>query len=131
MAKWKTPAECRYTKTDEWARMEGAEAVMGITDYAQDALSDIVYIEPPTVGTTLKAGERFSAVESTKAAADLNMPLSGEIVAFNSALSDAPEKINADPFGEGWIIRIKPSDLAEFEALMDAETYAKYCEERG
>jgi len=131
MAKWKTPADCRYAKTDEWVRAEGAEAVIGITDYAQDALSDIVFIELPNVGTTLKAGEPFGTVESTKAAAELNMPLSGEIVAVNSALSDSPEKINADPFGEAWMIRIKPSDLAELDALMDAEAYAKYCEERG
>lgn len=131
MAKWKTPADCRYAKSDEWVRVEGAEAVIGITDYAQDALSDIVFIELPSVGTVLKAGEPFGTVESVKAASDLNMPISGEVIAVNSALSDSPEKINADPFGEAWLIRIKPSDLSELEALMDAEAYLKYCEERG
>lgn len=131
MAKWKTPADCRYTKSDEWVRVEGDEALIGITDYAQDALSDIVFIELPSVGTVLKAGERFGTVESVKAASDLNMPISGEIIAVNSALTDSPDKINADPFGEAWLIRIKPSDLAELDALMDAEAYLKYCEERG
>ncbi|MFQ3535823.1 MAG: glycine cleavage system protein GcvH [Aggregatilineales bacterium] len=131
MAKWKTPAECRYTKSDEWVRLEGAEAVVGITDYAQDALSDIVFIELPSVGTTLKAGQAFGTVESVKAASDLNMPLSGEIIAVNSALTDSPDKINADPFGEAWLIRIKPSQLAELDGLMDAEAYLQYCEERG
>lgn len=131
MAKWKTPADCRYTKSDEWVRVEGSEAVVGITDYAQDALSDIVFIELPSVGTVLRAGESFGTVESVKAASDLNMPISGEIIAVNSALIDSPDKINADPFGEAWLIRIKPSDLAELDALMDAEAYLKYCEERG
>ncbi|PJF36129.1 MAG: glycine cleavage system protein H [Candidatus Thermofonsia Clade 1 bacterium] len=131
MAQWKTPDDCRYTKSDEWVRLEGAEALVGITDYAQSSLSDIVFIELPSVGARLKAGERFGTVESVKAAADLNMPISGEIIAVNSALSDAPEKINNDPFGEAWLIRIKPSDLAELDALMDAEAYLKYCEERG
>ncbi len=131
MAKWKTPADCRYTKSDEWVRLEDSQAVVGITDYAQDALSDIVFIELPSVGSVLKAGEPFGTVESVKAASDLNMPISGEVIAVNSALSDSPEKINADPFGEAWLIRIKPSDLSELEALMDAEAYLKYCEERG
>ncbi|PJF30972.1 MAG: glycine cleavage system protein H [Candidatus Thermofonsia Clade 1 bacterium] len=131
MAKWKTPADCRYTKSDEWVRVEGDEALVGITDYAQDALSDIVFIELPNVGTVLKAGESFGTIESVKAASDLNMPISGAIIAVNSALIDSPDKINADPFGEAWLIRIKPSNLSELDALMDAEAYSKYCEERG
>jgi glycine cleavage system H protein len=131
MATWKTPADCRYTKSDEWVRVEGAEAVIGITDYAQDQLSDIVFIEFPSVGATLAAGATFGTVESVKAASDLAMPISGEVIAVNSPLSDSPEKINEDAFGAAWLIRIRHTNLAELDALMDAEAYQKYCEERG
>ncbi len=130
MATWKTPADCRYTKSDEWVRVEGAEAVIGITDYAQDQLSDIVFIELPNVGATLAAGATFGTVESVKAASDLAMPISGEVIAVNSALSDTPETINADAFGAAWLIRIRHTNLAELDALMNAEAYQKYCEER-
>jgi glycine cleavage system H protein len=131
MSKWNTPANCRYLRSDEWVRIEGDEAVIGITDYAQDALSDIVFVELPKVGAVLAAGARFGTVESVKAASDMNMPISGTVIAVNNALEEAPEKINQSPFDEAWMIRIKPSNLAELESLMTADEYAAYCDSRG
>jgi glycine cleavage system H protein len=130
MAKWNTPADLKYTSTDEWVRLDGSEAVIGVTDYAQDALSDIVYIELPSVGDSFKAGSSFGTVESVKAASDMHMPIGGTILAVNKALEDTPEKVNQDPFGEGWFIRIRPDSSDEMNALMDAVAYEKYCEER-
>ena len=120
-----------YTKDDEWIRVEGDEGVVGITDYAQDALSDIVYVELPAAGDSFSTGETFGVVESVKAASDLFMPVSGEIVAANEALPDNPEAVNSDPYGEGWMVRIKLADPGELASLMDADAYAAYCEERG
>lgn len=120
----KLDAQARYAKTHEWARREGNEVVIGITDYAQSTLSDIVYVDLPDVGDTLTAGESLGVVESVKAAADVIAPVSGEVVAVNEALADAPETLNTDPFGAGWLVRVVPSDWAEFEALMDADAYA-------
>ncbi len=120
----KLDANARYTKTHEWARREGDELVIGITDYAQSTLSDIVYVDLPDVGDTLTAGEALGVVESVKAAADVLAPVSGDVVAVNDTLSDAPETLNSDPFGAGWMVRVRPSDWAEFEALMDADAYA-------
>jgi glycine cleavage system H protein len=119
-----------YAKTDEWIRIEGDEGVIGISDYAQDALSDIVYVELPGVGDTLHAGTAFGVVESVKAASDLMLPVSGEIVATNDAVVDSPETLNSDPFGEGWLVRIRLSDPSQLGALMDAETYTTYLEGR-
>jgi glycine cleavage system H protein len=104
--------------------------VIGVTDYAQDALSDIVYVELPSVGDSFKAGSSFGTVESVKAASDMHMPIGGTILAVNKALEDTPEKVNQDPFGEGWFIRIRPDSSDEMNALMDAVAYEKYCEER-
>jgi glycine cleavage system H protein len=119
-----------YTKDDEWIRMEGDEAVIGLTDYAQDALSDIVYVELPDAGEFFDAGESFAVVESVKAAADMYMPVSGEVVESNEALMDSPEILNSDPYGEGWMLRVKVSDPGELTALMDPAAYNAYCNER-
>ena len=118
-------SSARYLKSHEWARRDGDEIVCGISDHAQEALSDLVFVELPLVGATLRAGEAFGVVESVKAASDVYMPVGGTIVAVNNALEGAPETINKDPFGVGWLIRVKPANPAEFDALMDAKTYAQ------
>lgn len=120
----------RYTEHDEWIKIEGDEGVIGITDYAQDSLSDIVFLELPEPGSSFSKGEEFGVVESVKAAADLYMPVAGEIVAVNEELLDTPEMINSDPFGAAWMIRVKFGDPAELEGLMDADAYRAYCEDR-
>ncbi|MEE9599694.1 MAG: glycine cleavage system protein GcvH [Anaerolineales bacterium] len=120
----KAPAELKYSKNDEWIRVEGDVAVMGITDYAQDQLSDVVFVEIVAIeGDELGQGETCAVVESVKAAADIYMPVGGEVVAVNEALADSPELINEDPFGKAWIIKIKMSDPGEMDSLMDSETY--------
>ena len=119
-----------YTNDDEWVRVDGEEATVGVSDYAQDALSDIVYLELPDVGDTFEEGEAFGVVESVKAAADLYMPLSGEIIEVNEALLDEPEAVNEDPYGKAWMVRVKMSDKSELDNLMDADAYRAYCEER-
>ncbi len=120
-----------YSREDEWIKVDGDEGVVGITDYAQDALSDIVFLELPDVGARYEAGEEFGVVESVKAAADLFMPVAGEILAVNEPLLDTPEMVNTDPYGEAWMVRIKFSDLNSLDGLMDAAAYRAYCEERG
>ena len=115
--------DARYAKSHEWAAKDGDEFVVGITDYAQDSLSDIVYIELPAVGDTLEKGGAFGVVESVKTASDVYMPVGGEIIAVNEALDDAPELVNDDPYGAGWLMRIKPSDPAEFDELLDGAGY--------
>jgi len=120
----KTPADLKYTKNDEWVRVEGDDAVIGITDYAQDQLSDIVFVEIVAFeGDSLDQGETCAVVESVKAAADVYMPVSGEIIAINEALADSPELINEDPFGEAWLLKIKMSKSEELDDLLDAEGY--------
>ena len=119
-----------YTKEDEWLKVEDDEGTVGVTDYAQDALSDIVYVELPDVGDVVAAGETFGVVESVKAASDLYSPVSGEVTAVNEDLLDAPETVNTDPFGEGWMVKIKLSDKAELSELMDTKAYTAYCESR-
>ena len=120
----KTPADLKYSKNDEWIRVEGDIAIMGITDYAQDQLSDIVFVEIVAYeGDTLEQGETCAVVESVKAAADVYMPVGGEISAINELLADSPEIINQDPYGEAWFIKIKMSDPGELDVLMDADTY--------
>lgn len=127
---FKILSDLRYAKTDEWIRVEGDEGVVGISDYAQDALSDIVYVELPNVGDTFAAGTPFGVVESVKAASDLLLPVSGEIIAINEAVIDSPEKLNSDPFGEAWLVRIRLSDPSQVDALMDASTYTTYLDGR-
>lgn len=119
-----------YTKEDEWIKVDGDEATVGVSDHAQDALSDIVYLELPDVGDTLEMGNTFGVVESVKAAADLYMPVSGEITAVNEDLIDAPETVNSDPYGAAWMLKVKMSNPAELDEMMDADAYAKYLEER-
>jgi glycine cleavage system H protein len=122
-----TPAELQYTKSHEWIKIEGDEATVGISDYAQDALGDVVYVELPDVGATYEAGAAFGAVESVKAASDLYLPVGGEVTAVNEPLLDQPELLNSDPYGSGWLIKIK---LAQgVGALMSAEAYEKYVDE--
>lgn len=125
------PDDLLYTKDDEWILVDGDEGVVGITDYAQDALSDIVYVELPDEGDSFEMGETFGVVESVKAAADLYMPVSGEVTAVNEDLPDAPEVLNSDPYGEGWMIKITIADPSELDNLMDPAAYTTYCEERG
>ena len=124
------PDNLLYTEDDEWILVEGDIGTIGITDYAQDSLSDIVYIELPDVGETFGIGDTFGVVESVKAAADLYMPVSGEITAANEELPDQPEAINDDPYEQGWMIRVKLSDKSQLDKLMDAEAYTAYCAER-
>jgi len=119
----------RYLETHEWARKEGDEVVIGITDYAQSTLSDIVYVELPEVGDTLNKGDQFGVVESVKAAADVYIPMSGKVVAVNTALEDAPEAVNEDAFGEGWMLRISPANPAQWDELLDAAAYQKVVDE--
>ncbi|MDE6803214.1 MAG: glycine cleavage system protein GcvH [Muribaculaceae bacterium] len=118
----------RYADSHEWVKLEGDIATVGITDYAQHALGNIVYVDMPEVGDEVVAGEDFGAVESVKAASDLISPVSGEVVEINEALEDAPELINEDAF-ENWIMKVKISDPEAVEALLDAAAYAKICEE--
>ena len=117
------PENIRYTKDHEWARMEDDIVVAGISDYAQDQLGDVVYVEMPPVGDRFETGEVFGTVESVKAVSELFMPIAGEIAAVNAALSDAPEVVNSAPYGAGWMIHIKPSDPAFMETLMTREAY--------
>jgi glycine cleavage system H protein len=118
----------RYQKSHEWARKEGDAVVVGISDYAQDSLGDVVFVEVPEKGKTVQQGEAFGVVESVKAASDIYAPVSGEVIETNEELADAPETVNKDPFGGGWMVKIKPSDLSEYEGLMDAAAYKEYAE---
>ncbi|MBI3360243.1 MAG: glycine cleavage system protein GcvH [Chloroflexi bacterium] len=124
------PADLRYTKNDEWVRLDRNTATAGLTDYAQEQLSDIVFVELPAVGKTLKNGESFASVESVKAAAEVYMPIGGTITEINEGLSETPEAVNQDPYGKAWMVRFTPSDASEFKALMDAAAYEAYCKER-
>lgn len=122
----------KYTKGDEWVRVEGNVAIIGVSDYAQSQLSDIVYLEfKLDAGDQVKKDTSFATMESVKAAADVNTPVSGKIVELNEALTDQFETINTDPFGAAWMVKIEMSDPKELDTLMDADTYKKYCEERG
>lgn len=125
----KVPGELRYTKSHEWVRVEAdGNVTVGITDHAQDLLGDMVYVEPPEAGRKVKSGEECAVVESVKAASDVYSPVAGEIVDANAALSDAPETLNKDPYGEGWIFRVKPASAAEIEQLLDAAAYTALVE---
>ena len=121
------PDGLRYSQDHEWVRVEGDVATVGITDYAQDALGDVVYVDPPMVGSALSAGDSFGEVESTKSVSELYAPLTGEVVEVNAAVDDVPETINSDPYGEGWLFRIDCGDEAErnrqLEGLMSAREY--------
>jgi len=117
------PDDLRYSSDHEWARVEDGLVRIGITDYAQDALGDVVFVQVPTVGTDVKAGDRFSEVESTKSVSDIYAPITGTIVEVNTDLADEPQRVNEDPYGEGWLCVLRPADLAELDALLDAAAY--------
>ncbi|MFP4376598.1 MAG: glycine cleavage system protein GcvH [Spirochaetales bacterium] len=120
--------DVKYQESHEWARKDGDLIVVGISDYAQDSLGDVVYVELPETGESKKKGQTFGVVESVKAASDVYMPIAGEIAEVNGDLDDDPSKVNDSPFESGWLIKVKPSDPAEFDALMSAEDYKKYTE---
>lgn len=123
------PEELRYSADHEWARLDAGTVRIGITDYAQDALGDVVYIEIPDVGTAVALQDKISEVESTKSVSDIYAPLAGTIVEVNAELADHPELVNSDPYGEGWICVIEPSDAAAFEAMLDAAAYRELVQE--
>ncbi len=130
MANLNIPADLKYTQNDEWLRIEGDTATIGLSDYAQDQLNDIVYVELPDVGASFDQGQAFGVVESVKAASDIFMPVGGTVIEINSALEDEPEIINSDPYGKGWLIKIRLQDAGQAGALMDSAAYEKYCESR-
>jgi len=117
------PEDLRYSSDHEWARIEDGRLRLGITDYAQDALGDVVYVDVPEVGRSVAAGEAFSEVESTKSVSDIFAPIAGTIVEVNNDLADAPERLNEDPYGDGWICVIEPADAASVDDLLDADAY--------
>lgn len=117
------PDDLRYSKDHEWARLEDGRVRIGITDYAQDALGDVVFVQIPDVGTRVTMGESFSEVESTKSVSDIYAPVSGAIVEANHELADAPQRVNEDPYGEGWLVVIEADDVSQFEQLLDADAY--------
>jgi glycine cleavage system H protein len=122
------PDELRYHPEHDWARMDDGEATFGITWYAQDALGEVVFYEPPDVGSQVTKDEAYAEVESVKAVSDVYSPLSGEILAVNDAVADNPELLNEDPYGEGWLVRVKLSDASEVDQLLDAAAYRKLLE---
>lgn len=117
------PEDLKYSKEHEWARREGNAVRVGVTDFAQDALGDVVYVDVPQVGTEVTAGQPFGEVESTKSVSDVYAPVSGTVVERNEALSDTPELVNSDPYGQGWMVLIEPTDPSEIDALLDAAGY--------
>ena len=124
------PQELKYASTHEWARLEEDGTVtVGISDHAQDALGDVVYVEHPEQGQQVAAGEEAGVVESVKAASDIYAPVGGTVIATNSVLEDAPETVNQDPYGDGWFFKIDPNDVSELDELLDSEAYAEVCED--
>ncbi len=117
------PAELKYTREHEWIRVEGDEAFVGITDYAQSQLGDIVFVECETVGDTIEAGNTFGTIEAVKTVSELYLPVSGEVLEFNADLEDEPELVNKDPYGKGWIVKISVADKSQMNDLLDAEAY--------
>lgn len=124
-----SPTNVKYTNEHEWIRLEGEEAYVGITDYAQDQLGDIVFVDVTTEGETLDKGEVFGTIEVVKTVSDLFLPIGGEVLEINPALEEHPELVNKDPYGEGWIIKIKPTDTTEMDELLDAEAYKQIINE--
>ena len=130
MSQNELPDELHYSTDDEWARVEGDRVIVGITDYAQDQLGDIVFVELPKLGASFEKGDAFGVVESVKAVSDLYAPMGGVVVAVNNELSNRPELVNEDCYGDGWMIALAPSDSAELSSLLDAAAYAKHVAER-
>lgn len=122
------PEDLRYTPDHEWARLEGEHIRVGITDYAQDALGDVVFVQLPEPGTAVEAGESFGEIESTKSVSDVYAPVNGTVVEINSELSDSPQKLNEDPYGEGWLCVIEAPDATDLSSLLDADGYRKLIE---
>ena len=122
----KLPDDLKYTKSSEWVRVDGDIAVIGITDYAQSELSDIVYVEPPEVGDTVEQAGEMGVVESVKAASDFYSPVTGEVVGVNEKLQDSPELMNKDTYGEGWFVKVKMADPSQLDALMDVAAYKEH-----
>jgi len=120
------PAELRYHPEHDWARVDGDEATFGVTWYAQDALGEVVYYDPPAVGDTVTAGSSYGELESVKAVSDIIAPASGEVIAVNDKVEGAPELVNSDPYGDGWLIKVRLSDPSEMDALMDEPAYRAY-----
>ena len=131
MADYEIPAELQYTREDEWCRIEGNRVVIGVTDYAQQQLGDVVFVELPAVGTAVERGEPFGVIESVKAVSDLYAPVTGEVVEVNADLADRPEQVNEDCYGDGWMIAIVIADDADLSEHLDAATYRRHVEERG
>jgi glycine cleavage system H protein len=125
------PDDLRYHPEHDWARIDGGEATLGITWFAQDALGELVHFEAPEEGATLTKDQAYAEVESVKAVSDVIAPLSGEVLEVNRAVADAPERVNDDPYGEGWLVRVRLTDPAEADALMDAEAYKQHLAEQG
>jgi len=123
-----TPEDNKYAKSHEYVHVEGQIGTVGITDYAQKELGDVVFVELPQVGTQLEAGDELGSIESVKAVSELFAPVSGEVVEINETLADKPELVNTDPYGDGWMIRVRMSDATELDDLMNAEEYEEYCE---
>ena len=130
MADYDIPEELWYTREDEWTRFDDETCVIGVTDYAQQQLGDIVFIELPDVGTTIEQGEPFGVIESVKAVSDLYAPLSGRVLAVNTDLAEHPELVNSECYGDGWLLSIATRSSDEFEALLDSKAYSKYVAER-
>jgi len=130
MADLKFPEDLKYAESDEWVRVEGDTATIGISDYAQDSLNDLVYAEFKEVGENLTAGASFGEIESVKAASEVYMPIAGEIIEINSELEGEPEIVNEDPYGNGWMIKIRVTDDSNLANLMDAAAYEEYCDNR-
>lgn len=124
------PADLKYAKSDEWIRVEGDTAVVGVSDFAQSELSDVVYVDLPSVGDTLAAGQSFGSIESVKAASEVYLPVAGTITAVNDELKTKPELINQDPYGQGWVLKLKVTDAAGLAALLDAAAYEAHCASR-
>ncbi len=125
------PNEIRYVETHEWVRLDDGQAVVGISDHAQDALGDVVYVELPDIGATVGKGDEIAVVESVKAASDIYAPLAGSVVAVNQALEDSPELVNESPYGEGWFFTIAVDNVADADALLTAQEYQQICEADG
>ena len=130
MADYDIPEDCRYTKEDEWVREDGDHRVVGVTDYAQQQLGDVVFLEIPPTGTAINAGEPFGVIESVKAVSDLYAPLTGEVVAANAALEESPELVNESCYEDGWILKINPGDPGELDTLLSPSAYRAFVAER-
>ena len=130
MAEYEVPRDLRYTREDEWVRIEGERVVVGVTDYAQQQLGDVVFVELPATSASVERGEPFGVIESVKAVADLFGPISGRVAEVNALLADQPELVNADCYGDGWMLVLEPDDPSELEQLLDAAAYQQHVKDR-